>query len=87
MLHHFLDDKPWFAAKRYGFGAGLPIAWQGWALLASYLACVGGIFVLMGGARPTPLGQLFLVSATLLFGLLCWYKTEGGWRWRWGDDS
>ena len=25
------DDKPWFAPKRFGYGAGLPIAWQGWA--------------------------------------------------------
>ena len=22
----------WFAPKRYGYGAGAPISWQGWAL-------------------------------------------------------
>ena len=28
------DDGPeWFAPKRYGYGAGLPIAWQGWAVI------------------------------------------------------
>ena len=27
------DDPEWFAAKRYGYGSGLPIAWQGWAVI------------------------------------------------------
>lgn len=26
MLHLFLDDRPWFRAKRRGYGTGLPIA-------------------------------------------------------------
>ena len=30
------DDGPeWFAPKRYGYGSGLPIAWQGWAVMAA----------------------------------------------------
>ena len=37
------EDGAWFAPKRYGFGAGLPIAWQGWALL---LGTIGQIDVL-----------------------------------------
>lgn len=39
------DDKAWFAPKRYGYGSGLPIAWQGWALLA-------GLIVLVLGTAP-----------------------------------
>src|SRR3546814_6692541 len=35
MLHIFLDERPWFRAKRHGYGAGLPIAWQGWVMLAA----------------------------------------------------
>ena len=40
------DDGAWFAPKRFGYGAGLPIAWQGWALLAGYIAVM---------LAPTPL--------------------------------
>lgn len=29
MFHKFLEDGDWFAPKRFGYGAGLPIAWQG----------------------------------------------------------
>lgn len=35
------DD--WFAPKRFGFGVGAPIAWQGWALLGGYLAVLAGL--------------------------------------------
>jgi membrane-anchored protein YejM (alkaline phosphatase superfamily) len=36
------SPDPWFRARRFGYGAGLPIRWQGWAVLASYLALVLG---------------------------------------------
>jgi hypothetical protein len=26
VLHLFLDDRPWFAPKRFGYGAAAPIA-------------------------------------------------------------
>ena len=74
--------KPWFAAKRYGYGAGLPIAWQGWVVLA--------LFILgMASGRLVPGLPLRIAAMTaLVAGLLvvCALKTEGGWRWRWGDD-
>lgn len=41
-----MNDQPtfWFAAKRYGYGWGLPARWQGWAVFAAYLAMLyGGI--------------------------------------------
>ena len=28
MFHLWFDKQPWFAAKRFGYGAGLPTAWQ-----------------------------------------------------------
>lgn len=28
--------KYWFPAKQYGWGWGLPNAWQGWAVLAGF---------------------------------------------------
>ena len=32
------EGPEWFAPKRYGYGAGPPIAWQGWALTIGFIA-------------------------------------------------
>ena len=33
------DDGPeWFALKRYGYGSGFPISWQGWAVTLGFMA-------------------------------------------------
>lgn len=34
------DDDIWFPAKRYGWGWGFPITWQGWIVMAAFLALV-----------------------------------------------
>ena len=72
----------WFAPKRYGFGAGLPIAWQGWALFGAYFA----ILALAGWLlKASPLALLVVVSsATFILLLIAARTTRGGWRWRWG---
>jgi hypothetical protein len=31
------DPKYWFPAKRYGWGWGFPVTWQGWLALAVFL--------------------------------------------------
>jgi hypothetical protein len=80
MLHLLHDDRPWFRAKRRGYGTGLPIAWQGWVMLAMHIALITGVAVLLGD-RP-----VLLTIAVVLAGLapmpLYRAKTEGGWRWR-----
>jgi len=48
-------DRYWFPARRYGWGWGLPTAWQGWvvmlcclgliAVAASFSNMVGGFFI------------------------------------------
>jgi lipoprotein signal peptidase len=39
------DDCYWFAAKRNGYGWGLPTAWQGWVIYAIVIGIVvGGYF-------------------------------------------
>ena len=46
------DDGPeWFAPKRYGFGAGLPIAWQGWAVTIGFIA-ISTALALLFAIRP-----------------------------------
>ena len=77
-----MDEGPeWFAAKRYGYGAGLPISWQGWAVTLGYLAIVlGGVGLL----RDTPLALAGVIApATAAFVLITARTTRGGWHWRW----
>ncbi len=84
MLHKFLTPGPWFAAKRFGIGAGRPIAWQGWVLLASYLGVLAGLGRL---ARQAQSGAITLTALALCTGLLLLVvhkRTEGGWKWHWG---
>jgi hypothetical protein len=73
----------WFPAKRYGWGWGFPITWQGWLIFAGY------ILLLVVGAYLFPpkkalVGYLIYVavlSAALIS--VCWLKGEPP-RWRWG---
>jgi len=75
----------WFAPKRYGFGSGLPIAWQGWALLAAYFAALAAAVALFHDRPPVILG--IILPVTLLFVLVVARNTRGGWRWRWGKGE
>jgi len=83
MLHLFLDDRPWFRAKNYGFGTGLPIVWQGWAMLAMHVALIMGLVTLLRG-KPVALTILVLLAAIAPLPLYR-ARTEGGWHWRWGN--
>lgn len=79
------DDPEWFAPKRYGLGAGLPIAWQGWAAIALF---VGGIALAGLFLRGYPVAQFSVViTLAALFIILAARTTRGGWRWRWGKDD
>lgn len=79
--------QAWFAPKRFGYGAGHPIAWQGWALLATYLGSLGFAGWLDGlgsdTAKGAALGLFF--AATVLFVSIVAKRTAGGWKWRWGE--
>lgn len=66
--------KAWFAPKRFGYGAGLPLAWQGWALVGALVAVV-----VLSVAELT--GPATIAIALALFAAVA-RKTEGGWRWR-----
>lgn len=81
-----MSDRPeWFAPKRFGIGAGLPIAWQGWAVLASYILL---LYLASQWLRPPSL--VFWSAVALLTGLFVWITfltTKGGWRWRSGEKD
>jgi hypothetical protein len=74
----------WFPAKRYGWGWGPPITWQGWAILVAFLVLIAV------GAAVIPKHSLagFITYAVVLSVLLvgvCWWKGEPP-RWRWGGE-
>lgn len=80
------DGDSWFAPKRYGYGAGLPLAWQGWVLCLVYCATVTFAAWLL--AERTIFGfAAITLTATAGFLIVCVRKTRGGWRWRWGGKE
>lgn len=85
------DETYWFKPRRYGYGAR-PVTWQGWAASLAYLLAM----VLLLWFFPAPnaqtatftdialwLGTVALV--TLSFVGFARVKTDGEWRWRWGE--
>ena len=82
---HETERKPWWAAKRYGYGANLPIAWQGWAVMLAYFALLAGAGFLFLPAQVVAFLAVTLV-ATALFLVIVAQRTRGGWRWRWGEE-
>ena len=82
MFWLFNDDKAWFRPKSFGYGAGLPIAWQGWVLLGSHIALIIGLTIALGD-RPLALLAAVLPAALLPLPIYA-ARTEGGMRWRWG---
>lgn len=84
-----VPDGAWFAPKRYGYGAGLPICWQGWALIAAYLVALFLLHLLdrIGGGTPRTIAFVLFLVLTGALTEIVKRKTRGGWRWRWGRSS
>ena len=79
------EGPEWFAPKRYGWGAGLPISWQGWVLSAVFVGVVfAATFLLPGRPLASP---AIVLPAAALFVIISAKTTRGGWRWRWGKED
>jgi hypothetical protein len=78
------EPKYWFPAKRYGWGWGPPLVWQGWAVLILFgvLLAAGGCVLLPRRHEFFLLYSLFLCAVLML---VCWLKGERP-RWRWGGE-
>jgi hypothetical protein len=80
------DDKPtyWFPAKRYGWGWGPPVTWQGWVVMGVWVAVLVAGAIVLAGRHWVGYG-VFL--AMMVAGLIavCWMKGERP-RWRWGGE-
>ena len=80
-----MSDHDWFAPKRYGYGASLPIAWQGWALTLGFVTVAIFLADVFRGNRLQLLGALAPLG--IVFMIVCARTTRGGWRWRWGEKD
>jgi len=77
------ESAYWFRAKRYGWGWGLPLKWQGWAVVGAFLLLLGGGSVLFSPVTsPTLYAAYVTVLSALLVGV-CYAKGEPA-KWRWG---
>ena len=82
----------WFRPKSYGFGA-TPITWEGWAISLAVAAVVAGSAVMMTVFVDRADLAAWLIWAAFVAGITFWLvrvsrrRTEGEWRWRWGEDS
>lgn len=89
MLHILFNSEPWFAPKRFGYGAGLPVAWQGWAVYGAFAALAIGL-ARLAQQRPDlwlPVAIPLLAAAIALLVVITRRHTRGGWRWRWGGED
>ncbi|MGO9359245.1 MAG: hypothetical protein ACLP1D_16530 [Xanthobacteraceae bacterium] len=79
------DLDYWFPAKRYGWGWGVPKAWQGWAVLATFVVLVAAGAWLFPPRTAHVAYLAYVVVLCLLLTGVCWLKGAPP-RWRWGDD-
>jgi hypothetical protein len=77
----------WFPAKKYGFGWGLPIAWQGWAVLLVYVLLITIGSVMLSNSSDNIIWLIpSILILTLFFIFICWKKGEKA-EWRWGNKK
>ncbi len=80
------SERYWFPAKRYGWGWGPPVTWQGWVVTLAWLAIVIGAIPVLDPRRRPILFVAFLLAMTLVMLGVCYAKGEPP-RWRWGESE
>lgn len=75
------DKKPWFPVKRFGYGVGFPIAWQGWLVLALYAATL----LVAGSLLSTPAFVISAFPLTAAVIYISYVRSDGEWRYRNGE--
>ncbi len=78
------ESRYWFRAKRYGWGWGLPLTWQGWAVLGLFgVLMVLGNVLLPPTTHPVPFVIYIVALSAALIGV-CYLKGEPP-KWHWGE--
>jgi hypothetical protein len=79
----------WFRQKSFGYGC-TPNTWQGWTLTTVGLALLFALVLLGPAIRDNTLRAIWMIAGAVIimvpFTYIAWKKTEGGWRWRSGDE-
>lgn len=84
-----MNDRPtfWFPLKRYGWGWGLPVRWQGWLVFAAYAALLyAGIYYFKAQDNVAAL-LIYVLALTAVLIVIMVIKGEGPLRWRWGGSG
>lgn len=80
-----MGDKSafWFPVKRYGWGWGLPVRWQGWVVFALYAAllCMGIHYFKAQRDVNGLLVYAALLTAVLIAVVVAKGERPVGWRW------
>jgi hypothetical protein len=85
-----MQTKLWFKRKKYGWG-WTPSTWQGWLVIAIYLALVFGIVCSAEVAGVSDYDMLMnfvprLIILTSALILVSYVKGERP-KWMWGDED
>lgn len=67
-------EQAWFAAKTYGWGWGLPLRWQGWAVLTGYLTGIAACVQLARDGLIRFSACVVILSVVLV--AICYWKGE-----------
>ena len=80
----------WFRPKRYGDGA-TPTTWEGWLVTFGSAVIVIGSLIAMNRLVDRTNFAAWVVWAAIIAALIFFFvviarqKTDGEWRWRWGE--
>jgi uncharacterized membrane protein len=74
----------WFPVKQYGWGWGLPVRWQGWFVLAGYIALLGLGIYYFRAQRDIAAQLIYVFVLTVALVAIVAAKGEKPVGWRWG---
>ena len=78
------QENIWFPAKKYGWGWGFPVTWQGWLFLIIWAAAVfAGIAYVQSQPLPGYVFHVFLLVMVCVLLAVCFAKGAKP-KWYWG---
>jgi len=78
-------ERYWFPAKRFGWGWGFPVTWQGWVALLVYVVLLCLVMVIFEPHQHPFVFTVRVALLTLALWAVCWLKGEPP-RWHWDKD-
>ena len=71
-----MEGPFWFPAKTHGWGWGLPVTWQGRAVMAAYAAVLAAAIVLLQRRQKKVAFTTVVVAATAVLVAVCFVTGE-----------